>query len=75
MSLSASPTTTAPMPVEIIVGFRPGRDHVPVVPGERISVRQEAGDVVIDRGAHGLVVLQGISIIDLIAGVEPSPLN
>jgi hypothetical protein len=64
----------APSPrpmVEIVVGFEPGRDHLPIARGSRVSIHQDAGNVVIDRGKDGLVILQGLTLVDLVAGLEP----
>lgn len=57
--------------MEIILGFEPGKDRLPLRPGQPIAIRQEAGDVVIDRGPDGILVLQGLGLIDLVAGLEP----
>ncbi len=68
MYANLNPSTAPLGHVEIVLGFEPGKDRLPLRPGHAIAIRQEADDVVIDRGPEGIVVLQGLSLIDLVAG-------
>jgi hypothetical protein len=60
--------TCAGMDVEIVLGFRPGLDRLVLPAGPTLGFRQEGSDVVISRGSQAVIVLQGVSIAEMVAG-------